>query len=142
MFDNATDEQLFLRVAKKYALIEESRLILVRSLDDLIPSQIRCGIVFFLAVWSGPSMVAYGTLNKSLATLELGDLRMYVASIDILTREFVQEHFAETRLGGGWGETFWIRDGKVIHELQGYDAKQAEQIEEYTRHTLIAAQTP
>src|SRR5262249_5826168 len=113
------------------------RFVVVPSTAQFDVPQIGCGILFFLATWSGPTIVAFAALNRALAAMDLQDLKLYVASIQFLTREFVAKYFPQVTFGG-WGETFWIQNGQILRQLSRYDAAQAGMLEQYTRELLTA----
>lgn len=54
---------------------------------------------------------------------------LYIVDTDRTTPEWMRE---ELELGEGWGETFWIRDGVIVHRDRAYQAR---------AHDLIAPTT-
>src|SRR5262249_35695872 len=75
-------------------------------------SNIRRGIIFIFAVWSGPAIIAFQRFTQILSTLDTARLDLIVLDTDCLTSE------ASTALWGrnvgGGGETLWVRDGAVV----------------------------
>lgn len=66
-------------------------------------------IVFVMAYWSGPSAGALGLLAKVLSDIEPRP-RLLVCDIDEIPASDVSIF---GRLGG-WGETFWVREGRIV----------------------------
>jgi uncharacterized protein (TIGR02996 family) len=79
--------------------------------DDSVIRNIGCGILFVDAAWSGSSRAAFSRLCDTLRETDPNALlELVVADIDGLrpSTEF-------RRVNRGAGETFWIRDGQVVH---------------------------
>jgi hypothetical protein len=79
---------------------------------DFILSGIRCGVLFFMAFWSGPAREAFAELKRVLVEVDpKGRLDLIVIDIDGYGK------LAEIVIGGvigGWGETAWVKDGRVL----------------------------
>lgn len=67
-----------------------------------------------MAFWSGPSRQAFHHLAEAIAKHDLDrKLRIVVADIHGMQQFYETAHFEPVELGG-WGETFWVKDGKVV----------------------------
>jgi hypothetical protein len=90
-------------------------------LRDLVVSDVAAPtIVFVHAEWSGPSRASWILLTRVLAELPTLPSVLVADSDDLRTEE---DHAFFRRLGdrpGGWGETYWIRNGRVIERLAKY----------------------
>jgi len=89
-----------------------------RSLID----EISLGVLFIMAFWSGPSRQAFQHLIESIAAFDSDrKLRIVVADIDGMQQFHESVHFDAVELGG-WGETFWAKDGKLVSKSgPGFD---------------------
>ena len=74
--------------------------------------QIRNGILFVLATWSGQSLLALREVSSVLASLEHG--LFYVANIDSLS-SILQSELGQLH---GRGETFVVTEGAIVYELR------------------------
>ncbi|MFO0695707.1 MAG: hypothetical protein U0230_19250 [Polyangiales bacterium] len=72
-------------------------------------------IVFVLAPWSGQAIAAFQKLTELLARAAESP-PLFVCDIDALSAE-VRSLFGELR---GNGETFWIRDGRIVAALRDF----------------------
>jgi hypothetical protein len=99
-------------IIARYSLLPEGA---VKEWPSGSVEDIESAIVFVLALWSGPSIAAFGKLTSLLANTPAPP-PILVCDIDNLSSE-------TTRLFGklrGVGETFWIRDGQVVASLWDY----------------------
>ena len=115
--------------------IEQNRLVLLPTEELIDIRSIQRGILFILAKWSVASQLSFRALNKALASLpKLDDLNLYIADTDSQkTEELI------TSLGdvpGGAGETYWLLDGQVLHQLRGYNEESLSLIQDYTKRIL------
>jgi hypothetical protein len=96
------------------------RLKLIRRFEDLPLAQIRCGIVYFFAGWSGLSMLYFHVATKSLASLtDTSGLEIYVVDIDCVPGDFLMSTFGHLHPAGS-GETVWVRDGRIVSVMDAY----------------------
>lgn len=80
--------------------------------DASILDQIRFGVLFVMAWWSGPAIAAYGKLSRRLAALDPeGRLELVVVDTDGLPAQETAEFLGRMH---GAGETTWVRDGRVV----------------------------
>jgi hypothetical protein len=135
LFENVPREEAFLRSVRNNNPIPEENLVVLASDKGLNLSTIPKGILFLMALWSGGARQAFQCLKQVLAKAKLDDLRVYVLDVDGMSLEFCQRELSKFQLGG-WGETFWIRDGKIKRSLLKYTSDHANVVEEYTRDLL------
>jgi hypothetical protein len=88
--------------------------------------------LFIHAIWRGYSVKALHCLSEVVSRCPDRGVKVYVFDIDALTEEFANQHIPGIQLGG-WGETFWIQNGKIKHVLLRYSAEQMPTLEDYTR---------
>jgi hypothetical protein len=82
---------------------------------------IRCGILFSIAPWSGPARQGFAELKRVLAEVDpAGILELVVVAYEGLQPSlFESQEFAF--LMGGFGETIWIREGRMVSNTgRGY----------------------
>lgn len=120
---------------KEFGLVEDSRLVLQPTGAPVDVGSIKRGIIFVLAKWSGASQLAFRGLNEALASIpDLGDMRLYVIDADDeVTRQLVS---SLGDVSHGCGETYWIRDGKVVGKLLRYATDSLPIITEHTKQVL------
>ena len=102
-------------VVQEYWALPLERLRVVQKLEDLRLADIHAGVVFVYAAWSGPARMALGQVMRLLSTLDLGTLDVVILDIDCLTAEDTQRLFGH--VFGGYGETLWIREGRVVAKV-------------------------
>jgi hypothetical protein len=87
----------------------------VRYSPDSEPSliqDIKCGILFVMAFWSGPSIKAFNQLTEVVNRLDPdGTLEFVVIDTDGAERFYDHPEFKEILRGAG--EAAWIRDGVI-----------------------------
>jgi len=78
-------------------------------------TSIRCGILFFMAFWSGPARQAYGELKRFLAELDPGgQVELIVIDVDGCTKLCKLPEFGVRTIRGGYGETAWVHNGRIV----------------------------
>jgi len=123
-------------MVEKYSAIAVERLRVLRSFEELQFSTIRRGIVFVLAAWSGPAVLALQRFTKVLKTIDTSSLDLLVLEIDSLAQGSAMQLFgSEGFTTGGWGETIWIRDGRVVARELAHTASEVL-IERHTKGLL------
>jgi hypothetical protein len=122
------------RTYRDLLAIAADRVVMIGEDEEISPALIKNGIVFIVAVWSGASQIAFRTLNKALAKLESESCpRVYVANTD---NESAQRFLREQKVNpAGKGETFWIKEGKVVSHYAGY-RDDLEVVERLSRNVL------
>ena len=108
----------------------------VGRLEDVRLTNIRRGVVFVFAAWSGPAAVALRRFTQVMNELPTSSLDLVVLDTDCLTAEFATELFGTDGFqAGGYGETIWIRDGVVVaREIAAPGGEQA--LRDHTRALL------
>jgi len=89
----ALADEITVSVSRNTALPLD-RLRLVSRFDELPLPGIRRGIVYFLAPWSGPSVMYFGAITAALSRMDCSNL----------------QHVFHLRAPAGAGETLWVRD--------------------------------
>jgi|GEM_PF-2755212 len=102
-------------VVQKYSALPIDRLRIVSKFEDVGLPQIRRGIIFIFAAWSGPSIFAFRKFTEIMSALKTDSIDLIVLDIDFLTAESATNLFGNEpfRLGGS-GEVAWIRDGIAV----------------------------
>src|SRR5688572_22684371 len=102
-------------MVEKYSSIPMDRLRVLRSFDEVHLPNIRCGIVFVFAGWSGYSVLGLQRFTKLIKSFDTGSLDIVILDTDCLTEGSAKELFgSDSFTPGGWGEAVWIRDGQVV----------------------------
>jgi hypothetical protein len=135
LFEQVSQEDVFFQAAKNNNPLPEEILVVMASDNGLNTSSIPKGILFLMAVWSGGARQAFHCLKQVLSRINLDGLKVYVLNVDGMSIEFCQQQLSGFQLGG-WGETFWIRDGKIQRSLLKYTSEERNIVEEYTRELL------
>ena len=85
------------------------------------PNQIpNNGIVYLYAEWSMKSVMNLSLLYR---VIEKYEINLYVYDIDEKYNEFAEKYSIKCH---GIGETFWLHEGKIIHEIIGYENSEGE----------------
>lgn len=86
-------------------------------------NEIESGIIFLYCTWS-PTIIQLKTLFTSLENK--CDINLFVFDID---REEALSFFNRQGLhSDGWGETYWIKDGKVISFMKNYNMQSVHEL--------------
>ena len=112
-------------------------LTVIRRFEDLPLAQIRRGIVYFFAGWSGLSLTYFRLATKSLASLmDTPGLEIYVVDIDCVPGDFLMSTFGHSYPAGS-GETVWVRDGHIVSVADTYLGPEVEaEVSRRTRELL------
>ncbi|HEX8312872.1 MAG TPA: hypothetical protein VF614_16230 [Chthoniobacteraceae bacterium] len=110
-----------------------ARLRVLQNFDDVHLPDMRRGIIFVLAAWSGPAVIGLQRFTKVVQSLDTRSLDLVVLDTDCLTDASATLLFgAPSFTTGGWGETIWIRDGHVSARVLAHTAPESL-IEQHTR---------
>lgn len=70
------------------------------------------GVLFLMAFWSGGACRAFAALTEAISRLGADDLEVVVVDVDGSPELYeVPEFKGKVH---GWGETAWIRHGKIV----------------------------
>lgn len=84
--------------------------------DDkfFVIEKVQCGVLFFMAFWSLPARQGFAELKRVLADIDPnGCIELIVIDLDGCT-EMHNVPGLSAMLSGGYGETAWIKDGRVV----------------------------
>jgi hypothetical protein len=123
-------------IVQKHSALPIERLRVVSHFGDARLAEIRRGVVFVLAAWSGPSLIALKRFTRIMSELPTSGLDLVVVDTDCLDAESEAQLFGTDGFRpGGWGETIWVRDGVVVaREIAGLSSEQA--LRDHTRVLL------
>lgn len=100
---------------EKHSVLPLDRFRIVQTFEDLQLLSIRRGIVFIFATWSGPAYVAFKRFTRVTASIDTSLIELFILDIDCLTNAIINQYLKNARLTtAGCGETFWVRDGKIV----------------------------
>ncbi|WP_343692807.1 hypothetical protein [Chitinophaga sp.] len=86
-------------------------------------------IVFIYADWSAPARAAGKTLIQSLT--DFPSIQLFILDNDeSATLNFMIEN---DMLSHGWGETFWLKNGRIISSIKRYDTLKIKDLVTYHR---------
>ena len=121
-------------MVRKYSAIPCDQLQVIRDITTFQLSKIDRGIVLIFAAWSGHSVIAHQRLTKSLSRGDLQFLEIKVIDIESMTSQDMIRLFG--RVFQGSGDTLWIRQGKVIAQLEAFQPESEPVILAYTKKLL------
>lgn len=75
---------------------------------------LKPSITFVFAGWSGPCAAVFQKLVAELQSEHLQNIELNVVDADYLDYADFSKHYGTFPSSGGWGESFWIVDNKVI----------------------------
>ena len=107
----------------------------IKDINDFNLQDIKKGIVFIFAAWSGPSRIAFNNLTHLLTSFDLSSVDVFVLDNDFdLSGELWIRMFGHVFHGAG--ETLWIRNGKVVAEASAFNPDSKSKILDNTRNLL------
>jgi hypothetical protein len=121
-------------MVRKYSAIPYEQLQVIRDITAFQLSKIDRGIVLIFAAWSGHSVIALQRLTESLSGRDLDFLEINVIDIESMTGQDMNRLFG--RVFHGCGETLWIREGKVVAQLEAFEPESGPLILAHTRKLL------
>ena len=123
-------------MVEKHSVIPIARLRVLQTVDEIHLPDIRRSIIFVFAAWSGPAVMGLQRFTKVIQSLDTHSLDLVVLDIDCLTEDSATQLFgAPSFTSGGWGETIWVRDGRVVARVLAHTAPESL-IEQHTRGLL------
>jgi len=85
------------------------------SYPESLIEGIECGIIFLMAFWSGPSVQRFKSACYSLEDAVMWErFSFHVVDVDSLNDS---DLFTSSERLGGYGETFWIKDGLLVGSM-------------------------
>jgi hypothetical protein len=121
-------------MVRKYSTIPCEQLQVIRDITAFQLSKIDRGIVLIFAAWSGHSVIALQRLTESLSRHDLDFLEIKVIDIESMTGQDMNRLFG--RVFHGYGEALWIREGKVVAQLEAFEPESGPLILAHTRNLL------
>jgi hypothetical protein len=114
-------------MVQKHSAIPMERLRVVSQFEDVRLTEIRRGVVFVFAAWSGPAIMRFKKFTRLMNELPSALLDLVVLDTDCLDDLSAEQLFGtEGFIAGGNGETLWVKDGVVIaRESAAYASDQA-----------------
>lgn len=123
-------------MVQKHSALPIERLRVVSRFEDVRLTEIRLGVVFVFAAWSGPAVVAFEMFTRLMSELPTGPLDLVVLDTDCLTNESAAQVFGtEGFIAGGYGETVWVRDGVIVAREIAVPARE-QSVRNHTRELL------
>jgi hypothetical protein len=109
--------------------LDDSRYVVIEPGTAIDFNLIRTGILFIIAERAAASRRSFRALMEALSSFEgLPPHFLYIANTD---ESNAQKFFAAIGDGpNGNGETYWIKDGRVIAKLIAYDSDRSAEISE------------
>jgi hypothetical protein len=121
-------------MVRKYSAIPLERLQIISNTVDLHLERVRRGVLFVFAAWSGQAVLALQRLTRLLGSRDFELLDLIVIDIECMTAQEMTQIFGRTLHGDG--ETFWIREGKLVASLEVYKSEIELMILAYTKRLL------
>ena|SRR6266567_5327869 len=120
----------------KHSALPIERLRVLRSFDEVQLARMRRGVVFVFAAWSGSAVMGLQRFTKVMKSFDTRSLDLVVLDIDCLTEDSASQLFGVPSFTtGGWGETLWIRDGRIVARELAHTAPEGL-IEQHTKRLL------
>jgi hypothetical protein len=120
-------------MVEEFSALPIGRLRVLRSFDEIQLPKMRRGIVFVFAAWSVPAVAGLRRFTKILLPLDTRSLDLVVLDTDCLNEDSASQLFGIPSFStGGWGETIWIRDGRIVARELAHTASDSV-MEAYTR---------
>jgi hypothetical protein len=90
---------------EKNSAIPIARLRVLQRFDEVRLSEMRRGIIFILAAWSGPAVMGLRRFTKLIKSLDIHSLDLVVLDTDCLTEDSASQLFdAPFFTAAGWDE--------------------------------------
>ncbi len=125
------NRETFTNTVVQFAQLSDKTKIIFPDVQQLTLASILRGILFIFAGWSGPSVHAWKALTRVLASERELDFRVYVIDADELPNDFADHELKV--LPHGNGETFWVRDGRILRSLSKYGTEHEHEIRAFTK---------
>jgi hypothetical protein len=124
-------------MVQKYSALPIEQIRVVSRFEDVRLMEIRRGVVFVFAAWSGPAVMALQMFTRIMSELPTTALDLVVLDTDCLTAESATQLFGtDGFIAGGYGETIWVRDGVIVaREIAAPAREQA--LRDHSRELLV-----
>jgi hypothetical protein len=103
----------------------------ISHFDQLELATILRGVLFVFAAWSGDAIRSFRLLCDGVAMMPEAKFSLLVVDADGFDFDAFKRALGE--LPQGKGETYWIRNGQVIHRDHGYTDETKEVLQERIR---------
>jgi len=103
----------FIETVKRHIRCPLERVTVIENADDLDPAMIGTGVVFILATWSMPAIMALKFYSDALESCTL-TMPFWILNQDALGAAVMADLTAFPNRLGGNGESFFFRDGKQV----------------------------
>lgn len=116
-----------LPIVQIHSAIPKERLRVVSRFEDVRLAEIRRGVVFVFAAWSGPAIMGFKKFTRLMNELPVSLFELVVLDTDCLNDLSAERLFGtEGFIAGGNGETIWVKDGVIVaRESAAYASDQA-----------------
>ena len=84
------------------------------------PATLENAVVFIRAIWSGPSKVSLLNLVDGIQAGLDPSWKLIILDTDTLDIDSFVKVYGPFPSSGGWGESFWIKDGSLVYSDRGY----------------------
>ena len=121
-------------MVRKYSAVPYEHLQIIRDITVFQLSNTDRAIVLIFAAWSGHSVLALQRITASLSRRDLDFLEIIVIDIESMTGQDMIRSFG--RVFHGYGETLWIREGKVVAQLEAFEPESQPEILANTKKLL------
>jgi hypothetical protein len=111
----------------RWSPLTHPRLRYVADADETTIASIDCGVFVFLAFWSGGACLSYRRLMETLQAPRAQEIDVVIADHDGTEALWHHPDFVTQTDAGvfsrlhGYGETFWIRAGRIVAFTSGKD---------------------
>ena len=108
-----------------------------RQSSDIQTLSVDCGLLFLMAFWSGPAVMALKTVCRALSQASLpAHFCFRVLDVDGVPREVIDELIARAGLAShGYGEGYWFRDGQIFAAERCHVASESRILDLLTQAT-------
>ncbi len=123
-------------MVQKYSAIPMDRLRVVSHFEEVRLTEIRGGVVFVFAAWSGPAIVGFKKFTRLMNELPVESLDLVILDTDCLNGSSAEQLFGtEGFIAGGNGETLWVKDGVIVARESAASASE-QTIRSHTKELL------
>lgn len=111
------------------------------------PADFEKAVVFIRSDWSGPAKISMTYLREAFKSGLDESWKLVILNNDKLGIEAFVNAYGPFPSSGGWGEAFWVKDGKIIYRDRGYHNVSlvrllAKRIQEFSSRATIDFSIP